>query len=171
MVTYHHICYLVKMKKSNTSSLQPNKGFTLVELLIVIAIVTIVAGLSVPFIQSFQTSTDLYTHAVTINRNLRRAQQQAIAGQNASAWGVYFDTAGNDITLYQGTDYLSRNQDYDFVTSFPPRFFLSNDFTDDINFAAYSGRPNSIGTATIASQNNESFTISVNNAGVIQIDE
>lgn len=166
------------MKKSNifflqltTYNLQPKKGFTLIELLVVITIITIVAGLSVPFIQSFQTSTDLYTHALAVSRNLRRAQQQAMDGQNASSWGVYFDTAENDITLYQGTSYASRNQDYDFITNFPEGFSLSNDFADDINFAVYSGLPEVTGAATIFSQNNESFTISVNNTGVIQIDE
>ena len=47
------------------SSLQPRKGFTLVEMILVVALIGIVAGLSVPFIQSFGVSSNLYTHSDT----------------------------------------------------------------------------------------------------------
>lgn len=147
------------------------RGFTLIELILVIAISVIVAGLSIPFLQSFGVSTDTRTHALTINRTLRRAQQQAMSGQVDASWGVYFDTTGNEIILYQGDNYVARDTDYDQSTILEGGLTLSNTFGDDINFAVYSGTPSVSGTATITSQNNEVFIISVTSLGIIQVDE
>ena len=66
-------------------------GFTIVEILIILGVLAIVATLSLPFIQSFQVSSDLTTYSEQLTQTLRRAQQKAMAGQNNSAWGVYFN--------------------------------------------------------------------------------
>lgn len=145
------------------------KGFTLIELLVVIAIISVVAGLSVPFVQSFQTSSDLYTHANTIGRTFRRAQQQAMSGQNAQSWSVHIDNTARSFTIYEGDNYATRDQAQDFVTEFPAAFSISNDLSDEVTFAIYSGNPSVQGTATITSQNGGSFGIKVNSSGLIQI--
>ena len=69
------------------------KAFTLIELLIVIAIVMILGALSVPFFQSFQVSSELYTFTDEVTRMLRYVQASAISGQSDGSWGIKFDEA------------------------------------------------------------------------------
>jgi len=147
------------------------RGFTLIELLIVIGIFVIVGALSAPFLQSFQVSSDLYTHAYTINKTLRRAQQQAIIGKNGSSWGVYFDNGAKKFVLFKGQDYLTRDQSFDQEIEYPQSFSVSTDFGDEVYFFLYSGQPSITGTTTITSLNNDSQDISISNSALIQLNE
>jgi prepilin-type N-terminal cleavage/methylation domain-containing protein len=147
------------------------KGFTLIELLIVLAILVIVGVLSVPFFQSFQVSSDLNTYTQTISQALQKVQQQALAGQNNLAWGVYFDESNKRIVLYQGIDYSSRNQLYDFEMGYPSIFTLVTSFGNDINFASQTGIPSVNGNITITSRNNETRIINISSIGLIQIND
>ncbi|MBI3290827.1 prepilin-type N-terminal cleavage/methylation domain-containing protein [Candidatus Falkowbacteria bacterium] len=146
------------------------RGFTLLELLIVIAILSIIGALSIPFIQIFQTSTDLYTHAYSISKTLQRAQQQALAGKNSSSWGVFFDDPSKRLIMFSGENFASRDQTYDLAINYPPSFVLSTDFGDEVYFAVYSGLPSVGGTITVANSNNQSQTVSVGDFGLIQIE-
>ncbi|MDX9892841.1 MAG: prepilin-type N-terminal cleavage/methylation domain-containing protein [Patescibacteria group bacterium] len=147
------------------------KGFTLVELLIVFAILGIVAVFSIPFIQSFQVSSDLYTQADTLTKTLRRARQQAIIGQNQAAWGVYFDNGNKEFILYQGTDFISRDSSFDTVFEYPPTFELSTDFGQEVNFRVFSGDASVSGTVILTSTNNQSSRININDSGLIEIND
>ena len=144
------------------------RGFTLVELLIVIAILGIVGGLSVPFIQSFQVSSDLATHSNTIARTLRRAQMQAITGLDSQSWGVYFDSAGKKLILFQGDDFATRDQSLDQQLDYSESFSVSTDFSDEIYFVIYSGSPSVSGVVIVASLN-DSKNISIDSFGLIQV--
>lgn len=144
-------------------------GFTLIELILVIAMLAIIGGMSVPFFQSFQVTSDLATYSDTVARTLRRAQAQARAGQNTNSWGVFFDTASNDITLFYGDDYATRDITFDQTESFASSFTLSTDFSDEIYFTIFSGDPSTTGSVTLTSQNNDTKTISINSLGVISI--
>ncbi|MFA5022374.1 MAG: type II secretion system protein [Patescibacteria group bacterium] len=145
------------------------KGFTLIELIIVMGMLVIVATLSVPFFQSFQVSSDLYTHANTITKTLQRAQQQAITGQNNDAWGVYFDIAAKKIILFKGNNYASRQTDFDEIISYPQTFSVTTDFGNEIYFSLYSGQTAKTGTVNITSQNNQTRTIKIESNGLIQL--
>jgi prepilin-type N-terminal cleavage/methylation domain-containing protein len=147
------------------------KGFTLIELILVILVMTLIAAFSMPFFQSFQISSDLNTETNTISQALRRVQQQAIIGQNNSAWGVYFNSAGNNIILFNGTSYSGRDQEYDQLIDYQPGFNLVTNFGPEINFAIYTGKPSVTGTTTVTSQNNESKNISISSLGLIQLND
>ncbi len=131
----------------------------------------IVSALSIPFIQSFQTSSDLYTYSNTVTQTLRRAQQQAIAGQSNSGWGVYFDNGGKKLILFKGENYASRDQTYDQITDYLEIFSISAGFGDEVYFAIYSGKPSVSGDVTIISPNEGAKVISINSIGLIQINE
>lgn len=145
------------------------RGFTLIELILVIALMTVIGGMSVPFFQSFQVSTDLATYADTVNRTLRRAQAQAIAGQNTDSWGVYFDTSNNVVTLFIGEDYASRDQSFDQSETFTSGFTITTDFGDEVYFDIFSGNPSTAGAVTLTSDVNDEKIISVNSLGIIGI--
>jgi len=71
----------------------PLTGFTLVEVLIVIAIVAIIAGVSLLSLQGTKNSTDLNNAAKQIVSILRQAQTQAASDYQGAAWGVHFVNA------------------------------------------------------------------------------
>jgi type II secretory pathway pseudopilin PulG len=144
------------------------KAFTLIEVLIVIGILIIVSTFSIPFYQSFQTSSDIRTQADNITQALRRAQLQAQAGQDVSAWGVYFDNAGKKFVFYKGNNYAGRDPDYDLESEYPPIITVSNTFGSDISFALYSGLPSATGTTTLSNTLNETKHIIISGVGLIQ---
>ncbi|MFH1536801.1 MAG: prepilin-type N-terminal cleavage/methylation domain-containing protein, partial [Patescibacteria group bacterium] len=67
-----------------------NKGVSLVELLLVVALIAIIASLSVPFYRSFQIEEQLDTASKDILQVLREAQNKSITAQEDSVWGVHF---------------------------------------------------------------------------------
>ena len=155
---------------SSTSG-KSGAGFTLIELLIVLAALVIIAALSLPFIQSFQTTADLATVAGNIASTLRRAQSQTVAGQDQSSWGVYFDNGAKKFILFQGQDYAGRDQAYDQATDYPANFNLSTDFAGEIYFYLYTNTPSAVGTITLTSANADIKTITINSSGLVQINE
>ena len=147
------------------------RGFTLIELILIMAILGIVSVFSVPFLQSFQVSQDTITYSDTVIQFLRRAQQQAIAGQNSLGWGVFFDNSNRNIVLFQGDSYVTRDADYDIAVSYPAAFILSTDFSDEVVFSLYSGLPSVTGTVTFISQNGDTKRVSINSLGLIELNE
>jgi type IV fimbrial biogenesis protein FimT len=144
------------------------RGFTLIELILVIAIISIVATLSIPFIQTFQTSSDLYTYVDTVTKTLRRARQQAVSGQDSSSWGVYFNNDEKKIILFKGNDFINRDITYDQEEEYSEIFNINTDFGNEIYFTLYSGLPSSNGTITATSTvNNDIKYITVQDLGLI----
>jgi len=147
------------------------RGFTLIELLVVLGIFVIVAALSLPFVQSFQVSSDFHTHINTLKNTLRHAQQKAITGQENSAWGVYFNEAEKKFILFKGASYALRDPGEDLEFVYPGIFSISSDFGNEIYFNLYSGAPSTFGTTTIISANNEVEYVVIKNSGLIKIND
>ena len=143
-------------------------GFTLVELILVVAMMAVVGAMTAPFLQTFQTRSDLVTTADSITHQLRRAQQNAAAGQNGNGWGVFFNPGNKTMTLYYGTSYASRDQSFDQIDSLPTAFTFSTDFSDDIYFNVFSGQASASGTVTITDQNNQTKKIVITGASIIK---
>lgn len=145
------------------------RGFTLIELILVIAIIAIVGAFSLPFAQSFQTTADLQTYADDMRQSFRRAQQLANSGVRSDDWGMYIDTVGNSMTLFKGSSYAGRDTDFDLITEFPESFSLTNNFSDEIVFTQFSGLPSQSGTATITDfLTSTNIGITVRGNGIIE---
>lgn len=145
------------------------RGFTLIELLVVLAILLVVSALAIPYLQSFQVSSNLYTQAATLNQTLRRARQQAVAGQNTSSWGVYFDNNNKQFILFKGESFINREPAADQVTVYPSVFNISSDFGSEINFSVFSGQPSASGTIQIFGPDSQSQKVLINNYGKIEL--
>lgn len=82
---------------------KPNrKGITLVELLLVVALIGIMAGLAVP---NFDNTITKIRHTSAIRdvlRDMRLARSYAIS--RSARYGVYFNTAGRYYVLFKDTD-------------------------------------------------------------------
>ena len=79
--------------------MQHNKsGFTMIELLIVIAIMTIIGAVFLPVSIDYQQRNDLDVAQTTFAQSIRRAQQMSMSGEGDSQWGVNM-TTGNIVYL------------------------------------------------------------------------
>ncbi|MEN9342033.1 MAG: hypothetical protein RIQ54_289 [Candidatus Parcubacteria bacterium] len=82
------------------------RGFSLVEILLSLALLALVAGIGAPLFVSFQNRNDLDVASVTLVHAMRRAQLLARAVSQDSDWGVSIGTS--TITLFQGSSYAAR---------------------------------------------------------------
>jgi prepilin-type N-terminal cleavage/methylation domain-containing protein len=73
-------------------------GFSLVELLVVFALISIVSAFAVPTWQKYRANTDLKTAAREVMADISDAKQRAITA-NLDECKLTFDVAGNSYTL------------------------------------------------------------------------
>ncbi|HKU18843.1 MAG TPA: type II secretion system protein [Candidatus Saccharimonadales bacterium] len=138
-------------------------GFTLVEMLLSVAIIGMLVGLSIPIYQTFVQRNDLDITAQTVVNMLRRAETYARASNTDNAWSV--ELQSTTITLFQGTTFASRNTAYDETYSLPGSVTPSG--LGEVQFTKFTGIPNTTGTVTLTSNTNDTRTITVNAKGMV----
>ena len=138
------------------------EGFTLIEILLSLALVTLLTAISVPFYQSFQQANELDATKETILSALRTAKTYARESKDNANWGVYIST--ENVVLFQGDSYTTRDPSYDLYYSISSKVSLygSTEFVFNTPF----GSPTSTGTIGLAI-NNKSDSILVNEKSVL----
>lgn len=76
-----------------------DKGFSFIELLLVVAIIAIIAALSAPFMVRFLRQNELEVSSDKVVSTIRKAQNYAMSGKDNALWG--FCASGNSIRLYK----------------------------------------------------------------------
>ena len=92
------------------------KGFTLIELMIVVVLIFLFSSLTFPVSYSFFHKFAISDQARNIESSLRKAQAVAIAGRGDSSSGVKFSQTG--YTLFEGESYLDRRSAMDMIIAF-----------------------------------------------------
>lgn len=139
------------------------KGFTILEMLLVLTIVAFLAGVSAPIYMSFQARNELNVATTILVQSLRRAQTLSRAMENDETWGVYLD--GSDLTIFNGASYSARNTEYDEIFSVGPLIYFSGN--SEIVFDLSTGETSDTGDIIINSNNNETRTITINAKGMV----
>jgi prepilin-type N-terminal cleavage/methylation domain-containing protein len=139
------------------------QGFTLIEMVLSMACITIIAGMSIPAYNSFQIKNDLDTAATSLATSLRRAQVLAQSGSGDSMWGVY--TATGSILIYKGSSYVARDTSKDETTTISPAIIISG--LKEVSFGKMWGLPTTIGTTTLTSLSNDIRAITINQKGMV----
>jgi prepilin-type N-terminal cleavage/methylation domain-containing protein len=137
------------------------KAFTLVEVLVVIALLSLLMGISLPVYQNSQYKTELENaDSVTVS-TLRSAQIYSMNSFRDSVWGVRISSA--NIVLFKGTTYATRDTAYDITYSFPGGLSISG--PSEIVFSKLYGAPNTTGTISISKYSNTNQIV-INAKGV-----
>lgn len=139
------------------------RSFTLLEVLLVIAIITIIAGFSLPVYQLLTIKNDLDVTASSITQSLRRAQLFSRGVVGDSNWGVKIQM-GN-LTLYKGPSFSSRDTSSDELTSLPPEVNVSG--LDEINFTKLYGATQNNGIISLSVPRLNDINIFVNEKGTV----
>ncbi|MBI4256963.1 prepilin-type N-terminal cleavage/methylation domain-containing protein [Candidatus Uhrbacteria bacterium] len=121
--------------------MSPQGGFSVIELLIVLAILTLLLA-SVPFVMtSFQESRLMDTAVQSTVQSLRRAQVLSQAVEADASWGVFLQTGS--VTLFQGSTYAARNTTFDEVLEFSDSIQVSG--VTEVVFEKLTGEPSATG--------------------------
>jgi prepilin-type N-terminal cleavage/methylation domain-containing protein len=139
------------------------EGFTLLEVLLCVAIIGLLTGLSVPVYETFVRRNDLDLTTQGIVMMLERAETYARAVNGDAAWSV--EVQSSQVTLFQGTTFASRNTAYDEILPIPVSMTRSG--LSEVQFSKFSALPNATGTITLTSTTNDTRTITINAKGMV----
>lgn len=140
-----------------------NRGFTLVEILLSVATVAIIAGISVSTYQSFQVRNDLSIAATAVAQSLRRAQMLSQAVDGDTSFGLKIQSGS--IVVFKGISYASRDISFDEQFDVPSSITPSG--LSEIVFTKFTGMPNTAGTIIFTSSINETRNITINQKGMV----
>jgi len=131
------------------------RGFTLLELLIVIALTISISAVSIPLYGNLQSSTKLDEHAYQMIDLYYYAQEKSRAGFEGDGYGLYFDPGGAKIILYKGSSYATRESNYDYELALESGVSLATTIPmNEINFSSGLGEPDNEGQIEFSFESN-----------------
>jgi Tfp pilus assembly protein FimT len=147
------------MKLRKTSE---DKGFTLVEIIIVVAVLMVIAGLGLIFGIDFYRNYIIDTERNTVLSVLQKARSRSQNNINQSAHGVCFQS--NNYVVFQGDSYALRNPAYD--QTIPKNPVINASGLSEVVFKQLNGDSQTVGNI-ILNNGRRSAIILINNEGKI----
>lgn len=145
-------------------SIRREAGFTLLEVLLSVAIMSIIAGMSLPVLAAFNDRNNLDLAAQGIAGQLRRAGTYSRGVSGDSQWGVHMQSGV--VTLFKGSSFASRDTAYDEPTVISGPVAVAG--LSDVVFSKLSGLPSQSGSVTLTNTNtNDVRTITINAQGMV----
>ncbi len=157
-------------ERSDTSGLQANLGFSLIEILTVIAILTILSTIIWSALAGFNKNKALDRMATEAVSTLEKARSLTLAAKNNIAYGVHFQS--DRIILFEGDTFSSidPNNEETVLNSLVTisDIMISGD-GDDIVFDRLTGKTSQDGTVTfsLVSDSSATTTINISSTGII----
>lgn len=134
-------------------SYQLHRGFTLLEMLLVMGVLIALAAISMPMYNGYRTTVEAEEEIGKIRSTLRSAQGKASAFEENSQWGVRFTNPASGVApfyeFFQGASYPGTIKE---TTYLSPRLMFqspSSGTTQDVVFEKRSGKSTSVATITI----------------------
>ena len=141
------------------------KAFTLVEILVVMAIMSTTILMSATFIKYQQPTMKLYTASQTLRNHLRKARQYTLTNQITHA--IHFSIEENS---YELLDLSGQTELEIFTLSSNIQFNAPTTFTDNqVSFNA-TGAASQSGIIILKNSRGDTKTITVNPSGYIKVE-
>jgi prepilin-type N-terminal cleavage/methylation domain-containing protein len=140
------------------------RGFSLVEMLLSVVIISLLVGLSLPIYRSFTSRNDLDLTTQNVAQMLRRAQTYARGVKGDSQWGVR--VSSGSAVLFKGSSYTARDANFDETTAIQAPIAVSG--LSDIVFTKLAAVPSATGTIVLSDANiNDTRTVIINAEGMV----
>ncbi|MBD3300462.1 MAG: hypothetical protein GF347_03865 [Candidatus Moranbacteria bacterium] len=152
------------MKQKAEIKNRREKGITMLEIILVVALITLLAAVTSPVYVAYYTRNNLHLTAATIASGLRKAQTKSRAMQNDNPWSLYIEEG--KIVIYEGSDYASRNSGFDEIYEIPDSISFSGDL--DLNFSKLEGELNSNKNLSLINPDGKTMTMVINTKGTIE---
>ena len=136
-------------------------GFSLVEILLVIALFSMFAFTAMPMVGGVVSQNDLESSSLMVVSTLRQAENNARNGIEDSTWSVRI--AYPQLKLFKGSDYATRDLNYDVDYTLNSNLTLSGIST--ITYSKMYAIPSTTGNIIMTNQNNSSVIININAKG------
>lgn len=140
------------------------KGFTMIEITLSVAMLSLIFGMSVPMYRTFSIRNDLDIATNQIAQSLRRAQTLSQVGDGDTSWGVHVSVGS--ILIYKGASYASRDVSFDEDTSISSSIVPTG--LNDVVFGKVTGMPQSTGTFILTSISSEIRNVTINQKGMVE---
>ncbi len=137
------------------------RGFTLAEILISVALIGILGAITAPLYQSFEQKNELDLAALNLAQVIRRAELLAQSVSGDSSWGIKVQTT--TLTVFKGTTFTGRDANFDENTDFSEA--ISATGTLEIVFSKLYGLPQPTGTIIFSNTNQDSRSVTINAKG------
>ncbi len=145
------------------------KAFTLIEVMIVLALITLILGLSLLYTQTSIVRTDLNSQRDAFISQLRLAQSNAMSGKDGASYGVHIES--DSYTIFTGTNYVAEdtgNLTYELPGTLEFMNLSLNGSGSNVVFTSPKGETSDYGSVDIySSQINKTSTITINQFGII----
>ena len=122
-------------------------GFTLLEVMLSLAVVGIMSAVSVPVLSRVQTKNDLDAATRVLVQSLRRAEILAQSVDGDTSWGV--SAQSGSITLFKGPSFAGRDSTYDEIFTVPTTVTATG--LTEVVMAKFTGYPTTTGSVTLTS--------------------
>jgi len=142
------------------------KAFTLIEILLVIIILAVLSGSTIPISINFYKTQQLDINVKGVVQSLRKAQLKAMSIESDSSFGVYL--TNDNYILFKGSSFDNRDISYDEIFDLPQVITVSG--IQEIAFSKFEGMP--IGDLTgdiILNSDGDSRIININEIGRINL--
>ncbi|HBB57012.1 TPA: hypothetical protein DEW47_04055 [Patescibacteria group bacterium] len=148
-----------------------NKGFTLLELVIVIGILAVIAAVSSPLLRGIIKKIEVDSSSQSIVAFLKEARTNAMTGMSGRKWGVHFVNGVND-DYYEvfstPTGYNDAEKTINSIAYLPQGIYFTDPVaTADIIFGKIAGTTTATTTISLSSPDGITKTITVTPTGTI----
>lgn len=129
-----------------------SRGFSTVEMLVVIAVLALLVGVTVPKVANFYQRWTLDGAAHDLTSALRLAQSKSVQGEGDAVWSVRIVSgAGGEFTLFEGSNFGARDTAFDETYTLPSFLTVSETISgQDVIFTRTEGSSATTGTITIS---------------------